>query len=129
MTALIRNGLAPPGMHLLTTSGAKTGAERTNPVQLIKHGGRRWLVAPYGEVSWVHNARTNPRVTISRRGRVEPCDVREATPEEAAPVLKKYLVRALVVLPYFEARPTSPLEAFAAEAARHPVFELSPLRE
>ena len=56
MSALVRAGLVPRS-YLLTTQGRKTGLPRTNPVVPVEHGGRRWLVAPYGPVSWVHNAR------------------------------------------------------------------------
>ncbi|MFD9950115.1 nitroreductase/quinone reductase family protein [Nonomuraea sp. NPDC059023] len=52
---LIRAGLIPH-CHLLTTRGRKSGRLRTQPVTVIEHEGRRWLVAPYGEVAWVLNA-------------------------------------------------------------------------
>ena len=45
-----------PRSYLLTTRGRKTGRPRTNPVVPVEHDRRRWLVAPYGPVSWVHNA-------------------------------------------------------------------------
>ena len=65
MSALVRAGLVPRS-YLLTTRGRTTGLPRTNPVVPVDHDGRRWLVAPYGAVSWVHNARaagTDPGVT------------------------------------------------------------------
>jgi hypothetical protein len=55
MSALVRAGLVPRS-YLLTTEGRKTGRPRANPVVPVEHDGRRWLVAPYGPVSWVHNA-------------------------------------------------------------------------
>jgi deazaflavin-dependent oxidoreductase (nitroreductase family) len=55
--AMIRLGIGPAGMHLLTVRGRKSGLPRTTPVNLITHQGRRWLVAPYGEVAWVRNVR------------------------------------------------------------------------
>jgi hypothetical protein len=64
-------------------------------------------------------------VTLSRRGRSERLRVEEATPEQAAPVLKRYLRMAgVVVRPFFDVRPDASLEEFAAEAERHPVFRL-----
>ncbi|MFI0421324.1 nitroreductase/quinone reductase family protein [Spongiactinospora sp. 9N601] len=42
---LIRAGLIPRG-HLLTTWGRKSVRLRTQPVAVVEHGGRRWLVAP-----------------------------------------------------------------------------------
>ena len=51
--------------------------------------------------------------------------VDEVGPEEAAPVLREYLRHTAIVKPYFDATADSPLEAFADEAARHPVFRVS----
>src|SRR5262249_3891492 len=66
MSALVLAGVVPRS-YLLTTRGRKTGHPRTNPVVPVEHGGRRWLVAPYGPVSWVHNARAAGRVSLTRR--------------------------------------------------------------
>lgn len=120
---LTRTRLAPPHTYLLTVPGRRTGEPRSTPVTLIEDG-ERWLVAPYGEVGWVKNARAAGEVTLSRGGRSERLRIEEATPEQAAPVLKRYLGMAAVVRPFFDAKRDSPLEAFAAEADRHPVFRL-----
>ena len=122
--AAIRAGFAPPGSHILVTRGRKSGELRSTPVSVVRHEGLRWLVAPYGVVGWVHNARAAGRVTLKRRGRAEEVGVQEATPGEAAPVLKKYLRLYPVVAPYFDAGRSDPLDRFAAEAARHPVFRV-----
>ncbi len=50
----------------------------------------------------------------------------EVEPRRAAPVLKRYVALAPVVLPYFETGIASPVEAYEAEAAMHPVFLLTP---
>ena len=63
---LARAGIGPA--HLLTTRGRKTGRARTTPVIVVVQGQQRWLVAPYGAVPWVLNARAAGRVTL-RRGR------------------------------------------------------------
>jgi deazaflavin-dependent oxidoreductase (nitroreductase family) len=120
----IRAGLVP-NSYMLTTKGRKTGQRRTTPVTLVERDGRRWLVAPYGPVSWVHNARAAGRVSLHRRGHQLECTVREVSPEEAAPVLKDYLKLARPTRPYFDATPDAPIEQFIAEADRHPVFELT----
>jgi deazaflavin-dependent oxidoreductase (nitroreductase family) len=121
---LVKAGLVPHS-YLLTTTGRKSGLPRTTPVTLVERDGRRWLVAPYGPVSWVHNARAAGRVSVSRRGRRVDCTVREVTPEEAGPVLKEYLRLTGPPRRYFDAAPDAPAEQFAAEAGRHPVFELT----
>jgi deazaflavin-dependent oxidoreductase (nitroreductase family) len=124
--AMIRLGIGPAGMHLLTVRGRKSGLPRTTPVNLIEHQGRRWLVAPYGEVAWVRNVRAAGEVELRRAGTAEGCLAREVTAGDAAPVLRSYLRQLrLVVGPYFDVAPSSPDAAFAAEAPRHPVFLLT----
>lgn len=125
MGVLIRAGMVPHS-YLLTTRGRKTGLPRTTPVTLVERDGHRWLVAPYGPVGWVHNARAEGRVTLHRRGPGAAYTVREVPPEEAGPVLKEYVRLARPTRPYFRATPDAPVEAFVAEADRHPVFELTP---
>jgi deazaflavin-dependent oxidoreductase (nitroreductase family) len=125
MSALVGAGLVPRS-YLLTTQGRKTGRPRTNPVVPVEHDGRRWLVAPYGPVSWVHNARAAGKVRLARRRRTRDYAIREAAPGEAGPVLKRYVRLAPSTRPYFRASKDSPVEDFVAEADRHPVFELIP---
>ena len=128
MSALVRAGLVPRS-YLLTTRGRKTGRRRTNPVVLVEYDGRRWLVAPYGPVSWVHNARTTGRVSLTRRRDTRDYTIREVPPGEAGPVLQRYVRIAPSTRPYFQATKDSPVEDFVTEADRHPVFELIPAGE
>ena len=123
MSALVRAGLVPRS-YLLTTRGRKTGRSRINPVVPVEHQGRRWLVAPYGPVSWVHNARAAGRVTLTRGRDTREYGIREVDPEEAGPVLKRYVRIATATRRYFLATKDSPVGDFVAEADRHPVFEL-----
>ena len=116
-----------PHTYLLATRGRKSGRRRTNPVTSIDRDGRRWLVAPYGVVSWVHNARASGQVTLRRRWTSIDCTIREARPEEAGPVLKQYIGIARPTRPYFRATLDDPVQQFVAEAHRHPVFELIPI--
>jgi deazaflavin-dependent oxidoreductase (nitroreductase family) len=122
----VRAGLVP-STYLLTTRGRRTGRPLTHPVTVVEHGGRRWLVAPYGAVSWVHNARAAGRVRVGRRGDRRDYTVREVTAAEAGPVLKRYVEVATATRPYFQADKDAPVEDFVAEADRHPVFELTPI--
>ncbi|HEV2374429.1 MAG TPA: nitroreductase family deazaflavin-dependent oxidoreductase [Streptosporangiaceae bacterium] len=128
MSGLVRAGLVPRS-YLLTTRGRKTGQPRTNPVVLVEHDGRRWLVAPYGPVSWVHNARAAGRVSLTRRRDTRDYTIREVSPDEAGPVLKRYVRISPSPRPYFQATKESPVEDFVAEADRHPVFELTAVGE
>jgi deazaflavin-dependent oxidoreductase (nitroreductase family) len=125
MSALVRAGLVP-GSYLLTTRGRKTGRPRTHPVVPVDHSGRRWLVAPYGPVSWVRNARATGQVSLTRRRHTQAYLIREVPPDEAGPILQRYVRLAPSARPYLQATKKSPAEAFAAEADRHPVFELTP---
>jgi hypothetical protein len=90
-----------------------------------RHQGGRWLVAPYGEVAWVRNVRAAGEVELRRARTTERCLAREATAEEAVPVLRTYLRQVRIVRPYFDVTLSSPDAAFAAEAPRHPVFLLT----
>ncbi len=121
---LLRLGLMPGPTYLLTVPGRRTGRPMSTPVTLVEDGGERWLVAPYGDVGWVRNARAAGQVTLSRGGRSETLPIRELSPADAAPVLQRYVTRVPITRPYFDARPDSPLTAFETESPRHPVFVL-----
>jgi len=124
MAALLRRGLGPPEIWLLTTRGRKTGEPRTTPVSLVEMDGIRYLVSPYGTPAWVHNARAAREVTIERGRRKETQRIEELAPQQAGPVLKRYVQHERIVRPWFDAHPEAPVEEFVAEAARHPVFRL-----
>jgi len=107
---------------LLTVPGRKSGIPRTTPVTLVQEGDCRWVVAPYGDVAWVQNARAAGHVTLTRRRRSETVAFIELGPAEGAPVLQAYIKKVAVTRPFFDVTPDSPLAAFVAEAPRHPVF-------
>ena len=116
--------LAPKGYYLLTTIGRKSGEPRSNPVTLIEEDDRRWLVSPYGNVSWVYNAKSSGKVTLTRNGKSETVAIRECFAEQAASVLRKYVINVAITRPYFDIGVDSPEEAYIAEAPKHPVFEI-----
>jgi surface antigen len=66
VSVFARTGIGP--IALLTTTGRVTGRRYTVPVVPVDHAGARWLVAPYGPVAWVDNARAAGTVTL-RHGR------------------------------------------------------------
>lgn len=123
---MTRRGLGASYRQILTVPGRKTGHLYSTPVDVMEVAGNRWLVAAYGLVSWVHNARAAGEVTLSRGARTERYKIAEASPAEAVPVLRKYLTEIRVVRPYFDAAPDAPDEALEAELLRHPVFRLVP---
>jgi deazaflavin-dependent oxidoreductase (nitroreductase family) len=128
---LLRAGAGPKFMRLLTVTGRTSGQPRSTPVVPVQTDRGRWLVAPFGEVGWVRNARAAGQVTL-RRGRIsETLAATEVEVQEAVPVLREYLAlkpAGKYVRAYFDVDPDSSDEAFAADAPHHPVFELHPLR-
>jgi deazaflavin-dependent oxidoreductase (nitroreductase family) len=71
----------------LTTTGAKSGAERTSPVVAIPAGDGRLIViaSNYGQEknpSWYHNLRKHPQVRIAFDGPEQPMLARELEDEE-----------------------------------------------
>ncbi len=124
MQILVKWGIGPKQTYILTVPGRKSGKLYSTPVSLVEDGQNRWLVAPYGEVGWVKNARAAGRVSLRRDGHTETVAIEEVGAEESAPVLKQYVNLEPITRPYFDAAPDAPAEAFAVEAARHPVFRL-----
>jgi deazaflavin-dependent oxidoreductase (nitroreductase family) len=122
VSLLARVGIGP--IHLLTTRGYKSGEPHTIPVVPVDYDGKRWLVAPYGAVAWVHNARAAGRVSLRYGRATRDYATREVSQDEAGPVLKRYVAIASKTRPQFNATKDSPVEDFVAEADRHPVFEL-----
>jgi len=120
----IRLGIGPDRTHLLTVVGRVTGKPYTTPVTVLAMDGARWLVGPYGTVSWVKNARACGQVTLRRRGYRETLLVREVDPVTAAPVLKAYLAIEPITRRAFGLDPDAPLSEWEAIAPNHPVFRL-----
>lgn len=120
-------GIGPKHLYLLSVRDRKTGKRYTTPVSLVIKDNQRFLVSPYGEVNWVRNARAVGQVILSRGGRQEAVVLCEMGMAERAPILKRYLAQEPFTRSYFEASPDDPLEAFGKEAARHPVFRLTPV--
>jgi deazaflavin-dependent oxidoreductase (nitroreductase family) len=120
---LARLGIGDRHTYVLSVRGRKTGRTYSTPVRLVEDG-ERWLVAPYGEVDWVRNARASGEATLTRARRSETVRLEEVDGERAAPVLRSYLEAVPLVRPYFDAAPDARLEELAAEASCHPVFRI-----
>ena len=121
---LARLGLTGPRTYLLTVPGRRSGRLWSTPVSIVKKGDDRWLVAPYGDRSWVKNARAAGWVELRRGRQRERLVVEELSPEDAVPVLREYYRHALVTRPFFDVNLNSPQESWIAEAPKHPVFRL-----
>ena len=124
---LLRYDLAPHIYYLLTVDGRRSGKPHSIPVVLVKEDDNRWLVAPYGEVDWVKNARASGQVRLSRGKLIEKFSIQELSPQDAAPILMKYLREYPITKPYFDADLNSPRSAFVVDACTRPVFAIRTL--
>lgn len=125
---MTRLGMGDESRHILSVRGRKSGKVYSTPVDVMVEGGRRWLVAPYGVMSWVRNARAAGEVSLSRGGRAETVRVVELGPEESVPVLRKYLAEVPITRAYFDVTLASSDEDFGREAPLHPVFRIEEQR-
>lgn len=123
---LARLGLTGPRTHLLSVPGRRTGRLWSTPVSLVRLGGERFLVAPYGERNWVRNARAAGTVELRRGRRRERVAVEELTGAAAVPALRRYWQTTRLTRPFFAVRADASDEDWLAEAPRHPVFRVSP---
>lgn len=121
---VLRTGLKLGTSYILSVKGRKTGALHSTPVVLVETNGERYLVAPYGPVNWVRNARAAGVVTLNRGRHSEELHIEELEPEESAPILKQYVAIAPATRSCFAVGPDAPVRAYVAEAPQHPVFRL-----
>ena len=123
--ALVRLGLGLGHNYLLEVRGRKSGKVFSTPVNLLEYNGRRYLVASRGETQWARNVGAAGRVTLRKGARVREYKAIEVPVSARAPILKEFLDRFAASVQRFHAVPKgSPAEAHAADAPRHPVFEL-----
>lgn len=126
MKLMIRLGIGPKQSYIMTVKGRKTGQPYSMPVSLVAKDGQRWLVAPYGEVNWVKNARAAGEVQLFRAGKTETVRVTELLESaERAVILKAYFMieafpRQFIDIPY-----DAPVAEFERIAPQHPVFLLA----
>lgn len=121
---LARLGLTGPRTHVLTVPGRKSGKLWSTPVSIVREGDERWLVAPYGDRSWVLNVRAAGWVELRRGRRRERLAVEELRADAAVPVLRRYYELGRVTRPFFDVDLASPEADWLADAPRHPVFRL-----
>jgi deazaflavin-dependent oxidoreductase (nitroreductase family) len=132
-TTLMRFGLRPdPRMALLTIRGRKTGRDRTIPIGIFDRGGRKYIVAAFGEVNWVRNLRVAATVTLTQGNYTATYIAEQVQGEEAALVLRDCLAAYLpspLAGPMLRQRidldADASLDTLAMEARRTPVFRLT----
>lgn len=109
--------------EILTTTGRRSGQAREVPVSPIEVDGEEYLVAPYGEVSWVKNARANPSVTLRSGGTPKKRVLVEVT-GHAAHVVKAYWDKEKFSRPYMDMPGDPEVSDFEEAAGRFPVFRV-----
>ena len=121
-SALARLGVGRT--ELMTTIGRKSGEARRVPVSPIVLDGVEYLVSPYGERAWVHNARANPMVTLRHGPRQR--QVRLEKVSDGAAVVAGYYARESFARPYMDVPESPTVGDFAARSDQFPVFRVIP---
>jgi deazaflavin-dependent oxidoreductase (nitroreductase family) len=126
---MLRRGRGPRFIWLLTVTGRVSGEPRTTPVVPVRGDGQLWVVSPFGTVAWVRNVRAGGRLDLHRGDDRTTYEARELDAADAVAVLRRYLSMPSerFVRSDFDVTADSTDEAIAAEAARHPVFALTPV--
>lgn len=89
---LTAHGISLRGSRVLTVVGRKSGLPRSTPVNLMTHGGERYLVAPRGRTEWVRNVRAaEGAAELSLGRRVERVVLDEVPVAERTPVIRAYV--------------------------------------
>lgn len=90
---LTRMGVSVWGSRVLSVKGRKSGEPRSNPVNLLTHDGRRYLVAPRGHTQWVRNLRVAGEGELRVGRRVEHFVPTEIADDDKPEILRAYLRR------------------------------------
>jgi deazaflavin-dependent oxidoreductase (nitroreductase family) len=126
VAGLTRAGVSIAGSRVLEVTGRKSGEPRQTPVNLLKHGGARYLVAPRGQTQWVKNVRVDPHARLLAGRRGEDIVVVEVPEEQRVPILRSYLERWKWEVGEFfgGVGPDSSDEELSGIAPDHPVFRV-----
>lgn len=110
---------------VLSTKGRTSGARRDVVITPVTYDGVRYLVAPYGEVSWVMNVRANPHVTLTRGDVKLRATAEEISGEEAGHALGTYYAEnRKYVAKFMDVPGDHTITDFVAVVYLYPVFRL-----
>jgi deazaflavin-dependent oxidoreductase (nitroreductase family) len=84
-------GFPVAGSRVLAVRGRSSGEWRTTPVNPLRVGADRYLVAPRGEAQWVRNIRVAGGGELRRGRRAEAFAVAEVADADKLPILREYL--------------------------------------
>jgi F420H(2)-dependent quinone reductase len=118
-------GLLPRRWVTLEVRGRRSGRLVRFPLGMTDWRGRFYLVPMLGEsCNWVRNVRAaDGRATVRRR-RAVACRLVEVPVDERPPILKAFLEQVPGARPHIPVDRYAPVAAFAAIAARYPVFRV-----
>lgn len=93
VAALTKRGFSIWGSRVLYVRGRTSGQWRSNPVNVLTHNGRRYLVAPRGHTQWVRNLRVAGGGELRVGSKIERFTATELADEQKPDVLRAYLKR------------------------------------
>jgi deazaflavin-dependent oxidoreductase (nitroreductase family) len=111
--------------QLMITTGRKSGQKREVPISPLEMNGTEYVVSPYGEVSWVHNVRANPTVTLRHGSKQRQVRLEEVDMASGALVVAAYYERESYARPYMDLPEHPTVDDFVARSALFPVFEVN----
>src|SRR2546425_8079274 len=129
---MLRGGVPLAPNALLTVRGLRSGVDRTTRVAWVAIGGRRWVIATFGDVNWARNLRAAGAATLTVNRRPEAVAARELPQAEAAAFFRDTLTPYVGRVPmgrWILGSMLGAREIFTdpdGAAQHHPVFELGP---
>ncbi len=89
---LTAHGVSMRGSRVLTVAGRRSGMPRSTPVNLLRHDGKRYLVAPRGRTEWVRNVRAaGGAAELALGRRVDEVTLVEVPVDERVPMIRAYV--------------------------------------
>ena len=108
---------------ILSTTGRTSGERRDFVITPVTVDDVRYLVGPYGDVSWVKNVRANASATLAHGGAVIRLTAVEVDGEEAATALAKYYEEnTRYVAPFMDIPGDHTIADFQSVQSNYPVF-------
>jgi deazaflavin-dependent oxidoreductase (nitroreductase family) len=127
VAGLTKAGISVMGSRVLYVRGRTSGQWRTNPVNLLRHDGGTYLVAPRGHTQWVKNMRVAGGGELHVGRRVEAFTAVELPDADKPELLRAYLRKwKFEVGMFFEGvGPDASDEQLLAIAPGYPVFRIT----
>lgn len=130
VSGLTKLGVSIWGSRVLTVRGRTTGEPRSTPVNLLIHGGERYLVAPRGHTQWVRNLRSAGQGSLRVGRRTEHFTAEELADADKPEVLRAYLRRwKWEIGAFFDGIDETATDAELLDIAPgYPIFRSTPTR-